>query len=139
MPLDLRVGFGKRHRKRLYEAIDIIPPSAEKACPEGVREKFGRKIPSMLAPPLDAPGSSSVLVVEEEAGLVPRGVSGRAIPVEGISDPNENSTPAFPLSWYEMMETLKPVPCFIDAEPPFTKIFETAKVVFSRTLTLFLN
>lgn len=34
MSTDLRVGFKERHRKRLHEAIDMVPPPAKKACPE---------------------------------------------------------------------------------------------------------
>ena len=31
---DLRAGFMKRHRKRLYEAIDIVSFPAKRPCPE---------------------------------------------------------------------------------------------------------
>ena len=33
---DLRTGFLERHRKRLHEAIDIVPPPAKRACPKKV-------------------------------------------------------------------------------------------------------
>ena len=35
---DLRTGFLERHRKRLHEAIDIVPPPAKRACPEKTQE-----------------------------------------------------------------------------------------------------
>lgn len=47
MSRDLRVGFGERHHKRLYEAIDLAHHSAKRDCPEGVQEESGREIPSM--------------------------------------------------------------------------------------------
>ena len=31
---DLRVGFKERHRKLLYEAIDMVPPPNQKGLPE---------------------------------------------------------------------------------------------------------
>ena len=31
---DLRAGFMERHRKRLYEAIDIVHFLAKRPCPE---------------------------------------------------------------------------------------------------------
>lgn len=43
---DLRVGFKERHYKRLYEAIDMVPPPTKKACPEKAREEPGREVPS---------------------------------------------------------------------------------------------
>lgn len=60
MSHNLRVGFRERHHKRLYEAIDIVPPSTKRACSEGAREESERGIPSMLVPQLDVTGSSSV-------------------------------------------------------------------------------
>ena len=51
MSTDLRVGFKERHRKRLHEAIDMVPPPTKKACPEKAREKPGREVPPMPMPP----------------------------------------------------------------------------------------
>lgn len=35
---DLRTWFLKRHRKRLYETIDIVSPLAKRVCPERAQE-----------------------------------------------------------------------------------------------------
>lgn len=43
---DLRVGFKERHYKRLYEAIDMVPPPTKKACPEKAREEPWREVSS---------------------------------------------------------------------------------------------
>ena len=42
MSTDLRVGFKKRHHKRLHEAIDMVPPSQKGlpgGCSGGTRER----------------------------------------------------------------------------------------------------
>ena len=35
---DLRVMFLERHRKRLYDPLDIVPSPAKRVCPERVEE-----------------------------------------------------------------------------------------------------
>lgn len=92
----MRVGFGERHHKRLHEVVDLIPPSSEKARPDGVQEESEREIPSIPIPLSGIPGFNGVLPAEEEASPVPGGASGSAAPVEGISVLNEISTSASP-------------------------------------------
>ena len=47
---DLRTGFLKRHRKRLHEAIDIVPPPAKKVCPERAKEDLVTEAPPSTMP-----------------------------------------------------------------------------------------
>lgn len=119
---DLRTYFKERHRKCLHEAIDMVPPPAKRACSEGVREEPGREVPSMLVPSLDVVGPSSVPAIEEKAGLAPRRASGGiAIPEEVLDQKNTPAPSSLP-SWDEIMEMLKHISCYTDAEPPFTKM-----------------
>lgn len=92
----MRVGFEERHHKCLHEAVDLIPPSSEKARPDGVQEESEREIPSIPIPLSGIPEFSGVLPVEEEASSIPGGVSSSAAPVEGISVLNEISASASP-------------------------------------------
>lgn len=52
-PHDLRVDFGERHHKRLYEAIELASSSAKGAHSKGVQEEPGREILSVLVPSPD--------------------------------------------------------------------------------------
>lgn len=36
---DLRIRFIERHRKCLYEVVDIVSPLAKRACPERAQEE----------------------------------------------------------------------------------------------------
>lgn len=73
MSVDLRVGFKERHRKRLYEAIDMVLSHAKKACPKMAWEGTEREAPTTPAPQPDAMEPSSVPAAEEETGPAPRG------------------------------------------------------------------
>lgn len=92
MSTDRRVGFKERHRKRLHEAIDMVPPPAKRACSERAWEELGKEVPPMLVPLLDATGPSSVPSVEKEVGLALGGASGGAAPIEEVLD--QKDTPA---------------------------------------------
>ena len=122
MSADLRADFKKRHRKRLHDAIDMVPPPAKKACPEGAQEEPGRDVPLMPVPPPDTVGPSSAPAAEKEVGSTLGGASSGAIPVEEVLDQKDTPASALPPSWDEMMDMLKRVSCFIDAEPPSTKM-----------------
>ena len=122
MSTDLRVGFKERHRKRLHEAIHMVPPPTKRACPEGAREEPRRQVLPMPMPPLDTVGPSSTLVVEKEVDPTLGGVSGGVALVEEGLDQKDTPASAPPPSWDEMMEMLKHMSCFTDAEPPFTKM-----------------
>lgn len=50
MSADLRAGFKERHRKRLYEAIDMVLSPTKKACPKMAWEGTEREAPTTPAP-----------------------------------------------------------------------------------------
>ena len=122
MSNDLRAGFKERHHKCLHEAIDMVPPPAKRACPERAWEELGREVPPMLVPPPDAARPNSMPAVEKEAGLAPGEAFGGAAPIEEVLDQKDTPAPPYPPIWDEMMEILKRVSCFTDAEPPSTKM-----------------
>ena len=45
---DLRMGFLQRHRKRLYDLIDLAPPPAKKACPDRGGEDPAAEAPLLV-------------------------------------------------------------------------------------------
>ena len=47
---DLRNGFLEKHRKRLNEAIDIVPPPAKRVCPERTEEDSVTEAPPSTMP-----------------------------------------------------------------------------------------
>ena len=142
---DLRTGFLERHRKRLHEAIDIVPPPAKRVYLERAEED-----PEMEAPPSTMPQSNeegsnvaaatqpnvigpSVAVVVQPDVAAPsnapaaeevRGKKGGsdAAVTEEASDEKNSPAPTAPPSWEEMMEMLKGVSCFTDTEAPSTKM-----------------
>ena len=142
---DLKTGFLERHRERLYEAIDIVPPPTTKVCSERAQEdpvegappstmpqpdKVGPSVtvatqpdvarPSVAATvQLDATAPSNAPAVEKARGME-KGLD--AAVVEGAQDEKSSLTPTAPPSWEEMMEMLKGVLCFTDAEAPSTKM-----------------
>ena len=63
---DLRTGFLKRHRKRLHEAIDIVPPPAKKVCPERVEEDLVMEAPPSTMPQPDEVGPSVVTATQPD-------------------------------------------------------------------------
>lgn len=91
--------------------------------------------PAILVPQPDVMGPSSVSTVEEEAGPALEGASDGTAPTDEVPDQKDTSAPAFPSSWDEMVEMLKHVPCFIDVEPPSTKMSD----FFPLTKRIFVN
>ena len=64
---DLRVGLLRRHLKRLYDPIDLEPPSAKKVCLERGGEDATSEVPlSSLTRP-DEAGPSVVATAQPEA------------------------------------------------------------------------
>lgn len=63
---DLRVGFMKRHHKRLYEVIDIAPPPAKKACSERAQEEPAGRALLVTMPQPDVVGPSTVVVAQPD-------------------------------------------------------------------------
>ena len=121
---DLIAEFKEKHHKRLYEAIDMVPPPAKKACLEMAQEKPTRGAPPMVVPQSNVAGPSSAPTTEKEAGLTTGEAPGDAAPVERVSDEKDSPVPVpvTPPSWDEMMEMLlKHVSCFTDSEAPYKK------------------
>ena len=142
---DLRTGFLERHRKWLHEAIDIVPPPAKRACPEKAQEDPAGEAPPSTMPQSDEAGPSAVAVTQPNVAgpsasapvqpdaIAPRNtptiekVHGTEVGLDVVVDegaPNEKSSlaPAIPPSWEELMEMLKGVSYFTDAEAPSTKM-----------------
>ena len=78
----------------------------------------------MPVPPSDAAGPSSVPTAKKKAGRVPDGALGGATPVKEALDQKDTPASALPPSWEEMMEMLRWVPCFTNAEPLSTKMLD---------------
>ena len=135
---ELRARLTQRHGKRLHVPIDLGPPQAKKVRLDRGREDPAPKVPALAATspdgdgasasapaPPDAAGSSTAAMVQADAPgrsspvvvgtLMPEGVpeapNGEEAPVERSS-----YTAAVPQSWEELMDMLKGVPCFTDAE-----------------------
>ena len=78
----------------------------------------------MPVSPSDAAGPSSVPTAKKKAGRVPDGALGGATPVKEALDQKDTPASTPPPSWEEMMEMLRQVPCFTNAEPPSTKMLD---------------
>lgn len=61
---DLRVGFLERHRKRLNEAFNIVPPPAKRVCLERAEEDPTMKAPPSTMPQLDEAGPSAAAATQ---------------------------------------------------------------------------
>lgn len=130
MPHDLRVGFGKRHHKRLYKAIELGSSSAKGAQSEGVQEEPEREILSLLVPSPNVTRSDNALVAAEgKTSPTPRGASDNAAPTKGVFFIRDTPAPASPLSCDEMMEMLKRISHSINVDLPSSRMFETVEVV----------
>ena len=157
---DLRTGFLQRHRKRLYDPIDLAPSPAKRVCLDRGGEDPVTEVPLSIMAYLDEAGSSAAAAVQPNAvgsnvaatawpdvpgpsaaavaqpGVIahnnaPTAVETRGtegVPEAAIDEEalDEKSSPAatVPPSWEEMMEMLKGVPCFTDAEAPSTRMFD---------------
>lgn len=62
---DLRAGFKERHYKCHHEAIDMVSPSAKKACPERAHEEPARKVPPVAVPLPDVAGPSTAPIAKK--------------------------------------------------------------------------
>ena len=137
-PSEIRERLMQRHGKRLHVPIDLGPPPAKKVCldrggeapmpevPAPATSRPDRDGASASAPvPLDAAGSSTAAMVHADGpgrsspvvvGILmlegaPEAPNGEKAQVERSSYPA-----AVPPSWEELMDMLKRVPCFTDAE-----------------------
>lgn len=111
-PHDLRVDFGERHHKCLYEAIELASSSVKGAHPERVQEEPRREIPSVSVPFPDVVGSSNALATKGKTSLALGGASGSGASVKGVFVSRDTHAPASPPSCDEMMEKLKRIPRF---------------------------
>ena len=64
---NLRTGFLQRHRKRLYDPIDLAPPPAKRVCPERGREDLAIEAPLSTTTHPDEEGSSATAAVQPDA------------------------------------------------------------------------
>lgn len=92
--------------------------------PEGVQEELVRDVPPMQVPPSDTTGPSSMPAIEKKVNPAPDGAPGGAVLVKEVLDQKDTPASASPPSWEDMMEMLRWVPCFIDAEPLSTKMLD---------------
>ncbi|RVX18547.1 hypothetical protein CK203_006551 [Vitis vinifera] len=105
---DLRAEFKEKHRKRLHEAIDMVPPPAKKACSERAQEEPAREVPPIVVSPSDVAGPSRAPAAKKEAGRKKVGrkeagpTTGKAygdvVPVDEVSDKKNTPTLASPPS-----------------------------------------
>ena len=144
---NLRIGFFERHRKWLHEAIDIVPPPAKRACPEKAQEDPAGEAPPSTMPQSDEAGPSTATMTQPDVAgpsaavaVQPNVVAPRNTPIvekvhgtevgldvvvnEGAPNEKSSLAPAAPPSWEELMEILKGVSYFTDAEAPSTKMFD---------------
>lgn len=135
MATDLRAGFKERHCKHFHKAIEVAAPPTKRACLEGVQEEPMRNVLPGPMPPSDATGPSSVLAVKKEISTVLNGAPGGVAPIDEVLDQKDTPASAPPPSWDEMMEMLRRVLCFTDAELSFTKMSD----IFSLTKRISMN
>ena len=145
---DLRVRFLERHRKRLYDPIDIVPPPTKRVCPERVEEDPTAEVPPSTMSHPDKAGPSAATTTQPDvarlnavAVVQPDVVAPNNVPSaeeargteggpdaaidEKASDEKSSPAAAVPSSWEKMMEMLKGVSCFTDAKAPSTKMFDS--------------
>lgn len=128
-PYDLRIGFGEKLHKRLYETIEIGSTSVQGDQPEWAQEEPGRKIPPAPVVSPDVALFGDVLAVEEETHPTAGRAFGSGTVTRGVSAKRDIPTLASPPSCVEMMEMLKRIPHFIEADLPSSNMFEVAKMV----------
>ena len=66
---DLRVGLLRRHRKRLYDPIDLELPSAKKVCPDRGGEDEALEVPLLGSTRPDETGLSAAAAAQLEAAV----------------------------------------------------------------------
>lgn len=83
--------------------------------------------------------SNNALATEGEIGLALGGASGSCASVEEVFVSRDTPAPASSPNCDEMMEKVKRIPRFIEANLPHSKMFETAEVVILQFLLYFPN
>ena len=83
---DLRTGFLQRHRKRLYNPIDLASPPAKKACPDRGGEDPTAEAPLSAAAHPNEAGSSAA------AGAQPNAVGSDTAATVQAGAPGPSST-----------------------------------------------
>ena len=135
---ELRARLTQRHAKRLHVPIDLGPPPVKKVRLDRGGEDPAPKVPALAAnrpngdgasasapAPPDAARSSMAAMVQADApGRNSLAMVGTPMPEGVLEAPNGEKAPverssyiaAVPPSWEELMDMLKRVPCFTDAE-----------------------
>ena len=128
-PRALTAGFGEKHQRHLYEAIELSGSSAPCELLEAVESLATRE---------DAP--RPILVSENESpDEIPREEGGTILglmeePVNGASTDEDSANEVDDIfvrlsSCAEMEEMLRQIPCGIDADLPPSQMFELAEMV----------
>lgn len=141
LPYELRIGFGEKLHKRLYETIEIGSTSVQGDQPEWAQEEPEKKIPPALVVSPDVASFGDVLAAEEETHPDAGGASSNGTVTRGVSAKRDIPSPTSPPSCVEMMEMLKRITHFIEADLPSSNMFEVAKMVtlcFPNRCTCFL-
>lgn len=125
----LTIGFGERHKKRLYETIELNDTFApvehsEEVQPKAIREDL---FESTLVPDDDSP--NEVSFVEEEAVPTPRKEPDNRDSTKGDSANEVVHIFVRPSSCAEMEEMLRQIPRCSDVDLPHSKMFETVEMV----------
>ena len=126
---DLRARLMQRHGKRLHVPIDLGPPPTKKVCSDRGGEDPAPEVSTLVAtrPDEDGPSASSAAPPDaagpSAATMVQADTPGPGSHVvvdtpmsEGVPDEKSSRAAAVPPSREELMEMLKGVPCFTDAE-----------------------
>lgn len=128
MVVDLRADFKDRQRKWLFKPIEVVAPPAKRSCLEEVHEDPVMDPPPTPVPPFYAIGSSSVPATASsfrtETCSAQDGAPDCPSPTENDIDQKDALSSISSPNWEEMMEILRRMPCFTDAESPSTKLLD---------------
>lgn len=123
MAMNLRASFKERQHKRLSESIVVATPLAKRPCPDETREASTLDTPLIPMPPADVIRPNNMLVAKspfrKDTYLTQ---DGAPTGPDLVDDDLDKKNAIFPLRVPNWEEMLKQVPCFIEVEPPSTKI-----------------
>lgn len=128
-PRALTAGFGERHQRRLYEAIELSGSSAPCERPEAAESPAGKEDSSgpILVSDNDSPDAGPF----EEGGAILSLMEELAKEVSANGDSADAVEDIFacPPSCAEMEEMLKQIPRNADADLPPSQLFESTETV----------
>lgn len=125
----LTTGFGERHKKRLYETIELNDTSGPMEHSEGVQPKAIREDPSESTLVSDDDSPSKVSFVEEEAVPTPRKEPNNRDSTKGDSANEVVHISIRTASCAKMEEMLRQIPRCSNVYLPHSKMFETVEMV----------